>query len=181
MIELYGSAKSRASRSLLALEELGLRYEHAPLRPWAKPADRAALAAINPNDRVAVLSDGELVLWKSCQWSVWSQTEIDVLARNKARYGDDAARKRQAEAERMGAVTRLNAALAGRPYLVTAIIFEGGFELAPNAQAPAHAVACTTRRWTRSGPRRLTARPGKLRGRGAQASGRSSIASTRSG
>jgi glutathione S-transferase len=53
------------------------------------------------------------------QWSLWSQTEIDILARHKARYGDDAARKRQAEAERLGAVTRLNAALAGRRYLVS--------------------------------------------------------------
>ncbi len=144
MIKLYGSARSRASRSLLALEELGLRYEHIPLRAWENAADAAVLAAINPNARVPVLADGDLILWESMainfylgdryggplwpvspaergrlyQWSVWAQTEIDVVARHRARFGDDAARKEAARAERLAALARLDAALAGAPYLL---------------------------------------------------------------
>jgi glutathione S-transferase len=145
MIRLYGAATSRASRSLLALEELGLRYEHVPLRPWSDPADRERLAGINPNLRVPVLDDDGLVLWESMainfylaerygrpplwprdprhraviyQWSVWGQTEIDVRARHMARHGGDAEGKRRAEAERLAALAILDAALAGRAYLV---------------------------------------------------------------
>jgi glutathione S-transferase len=144
MIKLYGSARSRASRSLLALEELGLPYEHIPLRAWENPADAEVLAAINPNARVPVLADGDLILWESMainlylgdryggplwprtavergrlyQWSVWAQTEIDVLARHRARFSDEKARKEAAQAERLAALTRLDAALAGAPYLL---------------------------------------------------------------
>jgi glutathione S-transferase len=143
-MKLYGSAKSRASRSLLALEELGLPYEHEPLRPWDSSADRAVLAAVNPNGRAPVLIDGEVIIWESMainlylgdryggslwpedlagrahlyQWSLWSQTEVDVLARHKARFGKDAARKQQAEGERLEVMTRLNTALVGRSYLI---------------------------------------------------------------
>ena len=46
MITLHGSAASRASRSLLALEEIGLPYTHAPLKPWAEPADAERLADV---------------------------------------------------------------------------------------------------------------------------------------
>jgi glutathione S-transferase len=145
MLTLYGAAASRASRSLLALEELGLRYEHVPLRPWSDAADRERLARINPNLRVPVLDDDGLVLWESIainfylaeryggpplwprepqdrarvyQWSVWGQTEIDVRARHLARHGADAEARRRAESERLAALAILDAALAGRPYLV---------------------------------------------------------------
>jgi len=33
MLTLYGSARSRAARSLVALEELSLAYRHEPLNP----------------------------------------------------------------------------------------------------------------------------------------------------
>jgi hypothetical protein len=49
MITLHGAAASRASRSLLALEELGLPYRHAPLKPWSDAADAETLARINSN------------------------------------------------------------------------------------------------------------------------------------
>ncbi len=113
MITLHGAAASRASRSLLALEELGLPYKQVPLNPWSNAADAETLAPINPNRRIPVLDDDGLILWESMainlyladrygsppfwpqhprdrallyQWSLWSQTEIDVLARHMARF-----------------------------------------------------------------------------------------------
>ncbi len=145
MITLHGAAASRASRSLLALEELGLPYKQVSLNPWADAADAETVARINPNARVPVLDDDGLILWESMainlyladrhgdapfwpehprdralvyQWSLWSQTEIDVLARHMARFGDDAEVKGRAEAERLAALAILDRALAGRPYLL---------------------------------------------------------------
>lgn len=145
MITLHGSAKSRASRSLLALEELGLSYRHVPLNPWSNPEHAEPLARLNPNARVPVLEDGDLVLFESMainlylgdrygaaplwpddpkqrarlyQWSVWSQTEIDVRARHMARFSHDPDIKRRAEEERLAAVSILDPALADRAYLL---------------------------------------------------------------
>ncbi len=144
MLTLYGSSQGRPSRSLLALEELGLAYEQVPLKPWDNAADAARLAALNPNARVPVLDDDGLVVWESMainlylgdrhggplwptdardrarlyQWSLWSQTSIDVMARHRARYSKDADIKAQAEAERLAALAILDAALADRPYLL---------------------------------------------------------------
>jgi glutathione S-transferase len=144
MITLYGGAQGRASRSLLALEELGLAYEHVPLKPWAAPADAARLAMLNPNARVPVLDDDGLLIWESMainlylgdryggplwpddpaqrgrlyQWSLWSQTSIDVMARHRARFSDQPEVRARAEAERLGALTILGAALADHPYLL---------------------------------------------------------------
>jgi glutathione S-transferase len=144
MITLYGSARSRASRSLLALEELGLAYDHVPLRAWEDPGDGARLAALNPNARVPVLDDGGLVVWESMainlylgdryggplwrggpadrarlyQWSFWSQTSIDVPARHRARFSEDPEVKARAQAERLASLAILDRALAGRSFLV---------------------------------------------------------------
>src|SRR5215467_8592128 len=101
MITIYGSARSRASRSIVALEELGLAYVHVPLNPHES---RAMLSDLNPNGRVPVIDDDGLIVWESMainlyladrygsaplwpatprerahayQWSVWSQTEVD--------------------------------------------------------------------------------------------------------
>ena len=145
MITLHGAPATRASRSLLALEELGLPYRQVGLNPWSDAAYAETLAPINPNKRIPVLDDDGLIVWESIainlyladrygsppfwpqhprdrallyQWSLWSQTEIDVVARHKARFSDDAALKGRAEAERLAALAILDRALAGRPYLL---------------------------------------------------------------
>ncbi len=144
MLTLYGSSQGRPSRSLIALEELGLAYEQVPLKPWDNAADAERLAALNPNARVPVLDDDGLVVWESMainlylgdryggplwpteprdrarlyQWSLWSQTSIDVMARHRARFSKDADVKAKAEAERLAALTILDAALVDRPYLL---------------------------------------------------------------
>jgi glutathione S-transferase len=128
----------------LALEELGVPYEHVPLKPWASAEDRQVLRQLNPNARVPVLEDGGFVLWESMainlylgdrfggplwpaspeergrmfQWSIWAQTSIDVMARHRARFGGDAEAKANAEAERLAALTILDRALARGPYLL---------------------------------------------------------------
>ena len=144
MLTLYGSSQGRASRSLIALEELGLDYRHVPLKPWEVKADAERLAALNPNARVPVLDDDGLIVWESMainlylgdryggplwpataadrarlyQWSIWGQTSIDVMARHRARLGKEPAAKAAAEAERLAALTILDRALADRPYLL---------------------------------------------------------------
>ena len=144
MITLYGSSQGRASRSLICLEELGVPYEHAPLKPWESEADKARLLALNPNARVPVLDDDGLVVWESMainlylgdrcggplwpktladrarlyQWSVWGQTSIDVMARHKARFGKDQTAKAAAFAERQAALAIIDRALADRLYLL---------------------------------------------------------------
>jgi glutathione S-transferase len=146
MLTLYGSSQGRPSRSLIALEELGLAYQQVPLKPWDNAADADALAALNPNARVPVLDDDGLVVWESMainlylgdryggplwpteardrarlyQWSLWSQTSIDVMARHRARFSEDPETKARAEAERLAALAILDAALADRPYLLGA-------------------------------------------------------------
>jgi glutathione S-transferase len=52
------------------------------------------------------------------QWSVWSQTSTDVMARHLARFGKDPEAKAKAEAERLAALAILDAALRERPYLL---------------------------------------------------------------
>ena len=99
---LYGMANSRAIRSIWALEEVGVDYEHVPLH-FGKDAKTPEYLAINPNGRIPALVDGDLVLFESMainlyvaerygdalspsgaedrarthQWSVWGISEIE--------------------------------------------------------------------------------------------------------
>jgi glutathione S-transferase len=144
LLTLYGSSQGRPSRSLIALEELSLPYTQVPMKPWENAAEARTLAALNPNARVPVLDDDGLVIWESMainlylgdryggpfwpadardrarlyQWSLWSQTSLDVMARHRARFSKDPATKAHAEAERLAALAILDAALADRPYLL---------------------------------------------------------------
>jgi glutathione S-transferase len=102
MLKLYGTSKSRSARSLWALEELGLKYEHVPVEvAQAKSADHLKR---NPNGHIPVLEDDGLTVWESMainlylaekygkpplwpsatdqhakvyQWSFWGMTEIE--------------------------------------------------------------------------------------------------------
>ena len=64
-VQLYGHARSRAFRCLWLLEELGIPYEHHPVRFDTAEIHEPAYLAINPNGRVPALRDGELVIWES--------------------------------------------------------------------------------------------------------------------
>jgi glutathione S-transferase len=144
-ITLYGGSAGRASRSLIALEELGLPYRHVALKPWENAADKNALFALNPNARVPVLEDDGLVIWESMainlylgdrygaaplwpreprerayvyQWSVWGQTEIDVMARHRDRFSGVPERVARAKAELQARLAILENALRDRDYLL---------------------------------------------------------------
>ena len=163
MITLHGASASRASRSLLVLEELALPYRHVPLNPWSNADDAEPLARINPNSRVPVLEDDALILWESMainlyladrygavpfwpqhphdrafvyQWSLWGQTEIDIRARHEARFSGDATLKQRAEGERLAALAILDRALAGRPYLLGNVFTLADLNLAATLSEP---------------------------------------------
>lgn len=102
--KLYGIAGSRAIRSLWAIEETGIDYEHVPVG-FGEDSKTAEYLAVNPNGRVPALEDGDLILFESMainlylaktyakalypadpaaealaiQWSVWGISEIEDL------------------------------------------------------------------------------------------------------
>ena len=101
---LFGISGSRALRSLWAIEEVGIDYEHVPVSYGADSKETSYLA-VNPNGRVPALVDGELQLFESMainmylaktyggalypnnaadeartwQWTVWGISVIEPL------------------------------------------------------------------------------------------------------
>jgi len=65
MLKLYGFARSRASRVLWMLHEIGLPYEHIPINVGPTGTADPGFLALNPNGRVPVIDDDGLVLWES--------------------------------------------------------------------------------------------------------------------
>lgn len=103
MIKLYGTSMSRAARSLWALEELGLKFEHVPVSLQGDTRKPEYLK-INPNGHIPALDDdgtilcesmainlylaekyGKAPLWPAnvqghgaaYQWSLWGITELE--------------------------------------------------------------------------------------------------------
>jgi glutathione S-transferase len=104
MLKLYGTRSSRAARSMWALEELGLKYEHVPLSTQGD-SRKPEYLKVNPKGHVPALEDdgqvfwesmavnlylaekyGEAPLWPSSvadhghsyQWSLWAVTETEA-------------------------------------------------------------------------------------------------------
>jgi glutathione S-transferase len=101
---LYGTAQSRALRSIWAMEETGIDYEHVPTH-YFNDSKTADFLDVNPNGRIPALVDGDLRLFESMainlylakryggalypadvageaqawQWSVWAISEIEPL------------------------------------------------------------------------------------------------------
>lgn len=105
MIKMYGTARSRSGRTLWALEELGLKYEHLPLG-FTGETKKPEYLKINPNGHVPAIDDGGTIVWESMainlylaekygkgglwpstveqhaacyQWSFFGMTEIEPL------------------------------------------------------------------------------------------------------
>ena len=104
MTTIYGVSASRAIRSLWAIEETGIAYEHVPTH-YFNDSKTKEYQAINPNGRIPALVDGETMLFesmainlyltkhyapalypaealseaKAIQWSVWAISEIEPL------------------------------------------------------------------------------------------------------
>ena len=147
MLRLYGTAKSRAARSILALEELGLTYEHVPLGERLRDPDsseRRLLKRLNPNGHIPVLEHDGFVIWESMainlylaetfggplwpddpqergrvyQWSFWVQTEMDRKDWEAARRSGDDGWIGRATEEKVRTLSILDAALQNGPYLL---------------------------------------------------------------
>jgi glutathione S-transferase len=103
MIKLYGTSMSRAARSLWALEEAGVKYEHVPVG-FTGEMRKPEYLKINPNGHMPALDDNGTFLWESMainlyiaekygkvplwpstveahgacyQWSFWGMTEVE--------------------------------------------------------------------------------------------------------
>ena len=63
MAKLHGTSRSRSARSLWALEELGVNYEHNPMP--TTDAKSPGHLKLNPNGHVPVLEDDGAVVWES--------------------------------------------------------------------------------------------------------------------
>ena len=101
---IFGVSGSRAIRSLWAIEEVGIEYEHVPTH-FFNDSKTDDYLAVNPNGRIPALVDGDVVLFESMainlyltkkyapalypsdeaeeaqvfQWSVWAISEIEPL------------------------------------------------------------------------------------------------------
>lgn len=110
MIQLFGAPWSRASRCLWLLEELGVPYDNPMVADTRSPEHLAR----NPNGRVPVLVDGDVVLFESLainlylakrfpsplspaslaeegqalQWSFWAESEWEATFNRAASLGD---------------------------------------------------------------------------------------------
>lgn len=104
MAKLYGTSRSRSARSLWALEELGVKYDHVPMTTTeTKSAEHLKR---NPHGHIPVLEDEGAVVWESLainlylaekygkgslwpsdiashadiyKWSFWAMTEVEPL------------------------------------------------------------------------------------------------------
>jgi glutathione S-transferase len=103
-LKIYGVARTRAFRALWIAEELQLAYEHVPIEIGEAGARRPEFLAVNPNGRLPLIADGDVVISESLaitlylakkyspgelypatledearvwQWSFWALTEVD--------------------------------------------------------------------------------------------------------
>jgi glutathione S-transferase len=97
-LKIYGVARTRAFRALWIAEELQLAYEHVPVEIGEAGARRPEFLAVNPNGRLPLIADGDVVISESLaitlylakkyspgvldearvwQWSFWALAEVD--------------------------------------------------------------------------------------------------------
>ena len=103
LIKLYGTPRSRASRVLWCLEEIGVAYENLDLKDVSDTEKENILGKVNPNLKVPALDDNGFMVFESMainlhlakkysqtlwptdsnqqsaaiQWSIWAMTEIE--------------------------------------------------------------------------------------------------------
>jgi len=148
MLKLYGQAKSRASRSLWMLEEIGIAYQHVPVRPYTE--SRAAdYLRISPNGHIPSLDDNGFILWESLainlylaekyapnplwpaqvedharayQWSLWAANEAEPrvvsIARELAKNSPDHTAITTGLEQLASAFAVLETQLGGHAYLL---------------------------------------------------------------
>ena len=115
MLRIYGSAKSRALRTLWMAGELGLTYDHKDWLPRSPETRTPEYRALNGNGRVPTIDDDGFILSESMainfylakkhkspllpadpkqealamQWSLWETDRLDRQIVNHARHTKD--------------------------------------------------------------------------------------------
>jgi glutathione S-transferase len=105
MLQLYGNPRSRATRCLWMLEEMGEPYQLIEKSTRSDDLQSAEYLRLNPNAKIPTLVDGDVVLWESmainlylaqkyqgpmhcagpevlglaAQWSFWAVLEMETL------------------------------------------------------------------------------------------------------
>ncbi len=148
MITIYGPSQSSARRSIWALNELGVPYEHKAVNMSEKEHKSETFLAMNPNGKVPVLQDGALTMWESLaintylvdaykpewigataqdrakvwQWSYWAAINlavaIDDLAHQAWRKSPDDAHTSRAKENLATFLPILERELEGKSFLV---------------------------------------------------------------
>tara|TARA_R110002049_G_scaffold118501_2_gene272500 strand:- start:11606 stop:12250 length:645 start_codon:yes stop_codon:yes gene_type:complete len=113
MITLYGQVVSRAQRVLWLLEELDVPYCHESVNQTTGESRTPEFCELNPNGRVPVMTDDDLVLWETIainyyiatkygkgslwpdnpadqalvmRWSLWITNELELSLQNYLRH-----------------------------------------------------------------------------------------------
>ena len=85
--KLFGISGSRALRSIRAIEQVGIEYEHVPVS-YGADSKISTYPAVNPNGRIPALVDGDLQLFESMAINMYLSQTCDVrtaLARAMAK------------------------------------------------------------------------------------------------
>ncbi|WFU38323.1 glutathione S-transferase [Bradyrhizobium sp. CB82] len=77
MLQLYGNTRSRATRCLWMLEEIGQPYELIERSTRADDLQTPDYLRLNPNARIPTLVDGDLVLWESMAINLYLAQKFD--------------------------------------------------------------------------------------------------------
>ncbi len=141
-VQIYGVPISRSIRNIWAALELGIPYENVPIGWDDDSIHGDAFRAINPNQRVPAMRDGEFVLWESLainlylvrkhggeiaartleeealawQWSLWATNHLEPPLGRWAMHSfifDEGERKPEVAAKAMQDARPLLAVLDG--------------------------------------------------------------------
>lgn len=156
MLKIHGIARSRAFRCIWAAEEAGLPYEVVPLG-FAPGMKLERPLAINPNNKIPALEDGDLVLFESLainlhigakagaplmpagddasrvlQWTLWVATEAEphVMRWGYNTYIKPAADRDPAEAKAGAEALALRLAVLESELATRACLVGDGFTMA---------------------------------------------------
>ena len=166
MITLYGQSRSRASRSLWMLEEIGVAYQHVPIRPYTESRAEEYLR-INPNGHIPTLDDDGFIVWESLainlylaerygaaplwptslqdrarvyQWSFWATNEVEPrivsIARGLSNERPDQAAVASGLDQLAGAFRVLDAQIDGHTYLLGDAFSVADLNLASTLREP---------------------------------------------
>ena len=89
-LQIYGVARTRAFRALWVAEELGIAYEHRPIEIGDAGARTPEFLALNPNGRLPVIVDGDLVLPESLAITLYLAKKYSLGGLYPARLEDEA-------------------------------------------------------------------------------------------